>query len=576
MRNFTIIAGAVFLAAQVQADTPERLDDPEALRRSVKRLAEQEPWTKFATPEQIRLYEGPEKVWPEIPADQYDLAGFDASILGGKPPAAGVHPRVLFNQEDLPAIREKILGTPAGQREFALTEHILRHTMLDPSRSDGKAFAKLAGGDREGLKFGDPSQGAGGHHVFEGYKAEIYGAHVCYWPRNLAALAFYALVKDDAELSRRTAVAVYNYYKLREPLIDAQNARGKDPNAENAWPSDLWRGMHLVAGEAHLGIAYDLTATYMTEEQRTLLRRVIAKATAGKRSYSANGPLRWRDTNWTGWDTQQLLCHLAIEGEDGYDPAVYAAERDTVRAYLTYGITPYGTIFETNGKNGAGIHFALTSAIALARRGDNYLGHPYLRKMAASQVHQVVPAGGRNVSNGTYGCALFGNAGFLKNLYPHDLAADWLLRQGRPLDEDEQGLDLAAYREKLNANPINWHRLHPLTADTYFGFAAYAGAKNADGKPKATWQRDDLHLPLDFEDPQHGQLCTRSSNDKDALFLMIEARPDLYCGGHQHHDAGHFYLSAHGVAWGIESDNGLRESAVHSVVMIDGKGQGDA
>jgi len=424
------------------------------------------------------------------------------------------------------------------------------------------------------LTFGDPSRG-NGNHQFEGYKPGIYAAHVCYWPRNLASLAFYALIKDDEGLSRRTAAAVYHYYKLREPSIDAQNDRGKDPKAEDGWPSDLWRGMHHIAGEAHLGIAYDLTARYMTEEQRILMRRVIAKATAGKRSYAANGPLRWRDTNWVGWDTQQLLCHLAIEGEVGYDPAVYAAERDTIRAYLNYGISRYGTIFETNGKNGAGLHFALTSAIALARRGDNYLGHPHLRRMSTSQVHQVVPAGGRNMNNGTYGCALFGNAGFLKNLYPQDRAADWLIQQGQTLDENDREFDLTTYEQQLQDRSINWRRLHPLTADTMFEVATFEGAADADGQGLPTWRRDYLNLPLDFEDPQHGQFCTRSSNDQDALYLMIEARPDLYCVGHQHHDAGHFYLSALGREWAVENDRGIRDSVLHNVVLIDGKGQGD-
>jgi hypothetical protein len=50
----------------------------------------------------------------------------------------------------------------------------------------------------------------------------------------------------------------------------------------------------------------------------------------------------------------------------------------------------------------------------------------------------------------------------------------------------------------------------------------------------------------------------------------------LYCGGHQQHDAGHFYFSALGKNWAIESDHGLRDSRVHNVVLIDGIGQGEA
>ncbi len=574
-----IAAAGLMLAAallpRVAGETPERLDQPERTRATIKRLAEQDSWKAHATPQQIRLFDGPETGWPVVPEGQYDLSGFDRSILGGKVPPPGVHPRVLFNQEDVPVLRRRIMATADGQREWALTEHILTRTMLDPARPDGLVFAKLAEGRLDGLTFVDVEKSPNGGHQFVGFAGEIHPAHVCYWPRNLAALAFFALLQGDEALSRKVAAATCNYYRLREPLIDAQNARGSDPNADGARPLDVWRGMHHVAGEAHLGMAYDLAARYMNEEQRRLLRRIIAKATAGKRSYGANGPIRWRDTNWVGWDTQHFICHLAIEGEEGYDPAIIQVARDTIYGYLTYGISPYGTIFETNGKNGAGLHFALISAVALARRGDNLLGHPHLRKMSVSQVHQVVPAGGRNVNNGTYGCGDFGNAGFLKNLYPQDQAADWLIQAGRPLDEEARAFDLQAYKAKLASNAINWKRLHPLTANGIFEFAAYAGPPNAGEQRADTWARAYLGLPLDLEDPHHGQLCTRSSNARDALFLMMEARPDLYSVGHQHHDAGHFYLSADGIDWGVENDRGMATSAVHSMVMIDGKGQGD-
>ncbi|MBI4832420.1 MAG: hypothetical protein HY801_12905, partial [Candidatus Lindowbacteria bacterium] len=408
--------------------------------------------------------------------------------------------------------------------------------------------------------------GANGNHVFKGFKIGIYAAHVCYWPRNLNAIAFYALMKDDKELGKKVADALVNYYKLREPLIDKQNARGDDPNAEGAWPADLWRGMHYVAGESHLGFAYDLTAMHMTKEQKDFMRKIIVKATANKRSYGANGPVRWRDTNWVGWDTQHALCHLAIEGEEGYQQEIVDNMRETVYGYLTYGISPYGTIFESNGKNSAGFQFAMDSLVAIARRGHEYLlGHPHLRKLAASQIQQVVPAGGRNSNNGTYGCTLFKEAGYLKNLFPGDKAADWLILQGQPRPEK---LDLEKCREELMKEK-SLYRISPMTADMYLGEAAFEGMAG-----KETWERDYLNLPLDYEDPQHGQMCMRSSNGKDALYMMMECRGDLYTGGHQHHDAGHFYLSADGVNWGVEGNDGIRSSLFHSIVLIDGMGQG--
>ncbi len=544
-------------------DTPEKIADPQAMTERIDRLREQDHWTTFATPEQIALFEGPETEWPRLPMDAYDLTGVNVNIIGSPVPAPGVHPRIFFSPEDIPTLRDKLLGT----KRWIETEEQMKKTILNPESGDGKVFAKLASGDLEGLEFPDDgSGGSNGKHIFNGYQIGIYAAHVCYWPRNLNAIGFYALMKDDEELGKRVANALVNYYKLREPLIDKQNGRGDDPNAEGAWPADAWRQMHYVAGEGHLGFAYDMTAMNMTDEQKDFMRRIIVKATGGKRAYGANAPVRWRDTNWVGWDTQHVLAHLAIEGEEGYEPELLEVLKDTVYGYLTYGISPYGTIFETNGKNSAGFQYAFNSLIAVARRGEKHLlGHPHLRKLAESQSHQVVPAGGRNNNNGTYGCSLFKEGGYLKHLYPQSPLTNWLIQQGRPLDAPE---DLEAYRAALAKQP-RLYQIHPLEASTYLGMAEYEPVNGQD-----TWKRDYLNLDLDFEDPNHGQLCTRSSNDKDALYLMTECRPDLYTGGHQHFDAGHFYLSADGVDWGVEGNNGIRASRFHSVVMIDAVGQG--
>ncbi len=553
-------------------DTPMKIADPEAMRQKIDRLREQDHWTDFATPEQIALFDGPETEWPQLPMDAYDLTGVNLDIIGSPVPAPGVHPRILFSPEDIPTLRKRIVGT----KRWIETEEQMKKSILNPDKGDGKVFAKLASGDTDDLVFW--KNGPNGAHRFNGYDIDIYAAHVCYWPRNLNAISFYAMMKDDEELARRCANAVYNYYKLREPFIDRQNALAEDPNAQGAWPGDVWRGMHYAVGEAHVGYAYDLTAMYMTEKQKDFMRRIIVKATAGRRQYGGNAPVRWRDTNWVGWDTQHGLAHLAIEGEEGYEPAIFENLRNTVYGYFTYGISPYGTIFETNGKNPAGFQFAFNSLIAVARRGHkNLLGHPHLRKLAESQTHQVVPDGSRNVNNGTYGCTKFGPAGYIKNLYPDSPVANWLVQQGDPLNEPE---DLEAYRKEL-AGRGRLYSIHPIEASTYLGMAEYApvetGKTDAEGQAqyKETWERDYLNLGLDFEDPHHGQLSTRSSNEKDALFMMVEARPDLYTGGHQHHDAGHFYLAANGVNWGMEGNDGLRTSRFHSVVLIDGNGQGN-
>ena len=95
-----------------RADTPEKIDDPEALRQSVPRLKEQHVWTEYASPDQIKLFDGPQTVWPVVPDNEYDLKGFDKAALGSNLPPPGVHPRILFSPEDVPVIAIKLHDEP--------------------------------------------------------------------------------------------------------------------------------------------------------------------------------------------------------------------------------------------------------------------------------------------------------------------------------------------------------------------------------------------------------------------------------------------------------------------------------
>ena len=571
-------------------DTPDKLADPAALRAAMPWLQEQQDWTELATPEQIALFEGQETEWKKVPKESFQFEGVNPELFGSALPAPGVHPRVFFSPEDVPEISRRYAGSKAKVN----AEVVFSKSIWDPSTPDGQWYNRLAKGDLRDLRFEEDFDIANGNHYFKGYRCSIHITHTPHLPRVLAAVAAHALFTGDDRLGKEIATVITNYYTLRESIIDEQNARGTREYVEKfkrgevkraPWPNDLWRGMHLVSGGENVGIAYDYAAKWMTEDQKAVMRRVISKMTKGKRSYGQNGPVRWRDTNWVGWDLNLTVTVAAIQGEEGFDPELFDVGEETLDGYLTWGINRYGTILETNGKNGAGFEYALKTAVVLARQGrTNYFGHPHLRKLASAQVQNVVPAGGRNVNNGTYGCSDFDRARYLAAAYPQDAAANWLIQGGRPPAEDEP---LSQYRFRLENDraevqakglqPLVWNRTRPDgVVDFWIPSSKFKQPVGKDGKELEPWERAHLALPLDWVDEVHGQLNTRSSNDKEAAYLMMEARPDLYCGGHQQHDAGHFYFSALGVNWAIESDNGLRDSRVHNVVLIDGIGQGVA
>lgn len=562
------------------ADSPMKTDDPEALKKIIPALAKQVDWKTLATPEQIALFDGPETQWETVLVSEYRLDGFDPKLLGSALPEPGVHPRVLFSPEDLPRIREAFIGS----KNQLTAQHVFETQLWNPEAPDYKWYSKLASGDLEGLEFEDDFTIRNGNHYFKGYPCKIHITHTPVLPRILASAAAYALFMGDEARSQELATAVANYYKLREPIVDQQNERGTMAYLEKykrgevtlePWPNDLWRGMHLVSGAENVGLAYDYTANWMTKEQKKLMRRYIAKCTAGKRAYGQNGPIRWRDTNWVGWDLTLPLTALAIEGEEGFDEELLEVAQRTVDGYLTFGISPDGTIFETNGKNGAGFLYVMQTSIALARRDmTNFFGHPHLRKLSESQIQQISPNGEWSVNNGTYGCSKFGQGKWLASAYPNNALDLWMLEEGvRQPEEDlkQYAFRLNASREELKAKGLQGvGRIRP---DVIFDDWLPVPTENIN-KEQAAWERADLGLDLDFHDPVHGQFSARSSNDKDALFMMIEARPDLYVGGHQHHDAGHFYMAANDRKWGIEAHEGRRASMFHSIVLIDGKGQG--
>ena len=575
----TFFLPILLLSATSWADTPDTLSDPAALRKSIPRLKEQPLWTQYATPAQIQLFKGPQTEWPRVDEKGYDLAGFDKTQLGFKLPPPGVHPRILFSPEDVPVIAQRLKGSVRGQEALLETDYALSRTLWNPKSDEGKIFNQLASGNLGSLQWPDKegtTLNLGNSHFFKGYTPSMETSqHEGYLPHLLASAAFYCLLNQDETRGKQVATALTNYYQLREPLIDRLN---HEFDSQKLTPNDEWRPMHNMVANDNLAFGYDCAASWMTEDQKAVMRRILSKATKGKRGYGMNGPIRWRDTNWVGWDLQFFMAVEAIEGEEGFDPAIYPIARDTVRAYLDWGINQNGTIFETNGKNGAGLQNELLAMVVLARHGDNFFGHPHLRKLTTMETQSVVPMGGWNLSNGTWGNKEFWSelASLFKSFYPQDRCADWLLRQTTPQLRAPATAEYARLlTEKAEKLPQPWEKIDLLTVPSVFGKLDWDGEKKSDGSLKDAWERDSLNLPLTNNDPIHGLLHIRSGNDKDALFLMFEARPDLRGVGHQHHDSGHFYLSALGEMWAVEAGAKNSYSADHNTVLIDGRGHSD-
>lgn len=534
-------------------DTPEKFADPQIAYRNIPSLRAWGRWAEHVafTPSQLALYDDPETQWRLISEKRYDTPTLGMHELASDVPAPGVHPRILFSPQDVPLILARIKSSVTGAMSLIETEHLLGKTWLDAGTGEGRLFAQLVAGDLDADQLVAAvfsEQGA-----TDGQTNRL--------TRNLNAIALYALLSGDDDLGTKVASAIANYCRLIEPRVDAHMDR---PDVYNVY----WRDTPGWIGPTDLGLNYDFAAKWMTDEQRTLVRRLIGKVVAGRRGYGQNGPLRVRDNHWVTRDLTIFLANLAIEGEEGFDEQVHDCGIETVKAFLQWGIDEYGTLHESNGSSGEGLPFQLLSMVALARRGVNTFGHSHWRQLLESQVQCTSPDGVVTASRGTRGSEPLSRqvVAAWKVLYPNDRCADYLLGPAHAVAE----FDPQQYRRKiasLDAEPMS---LPGLTDPGLAKSLLY------DAPWRAT-SREALGLPLDFSNPSQGLFSSRSDNSVEALWINMQARPDLYLGGGPaHHDAGSFYLQAHGVTWGRD---GLSDddpaSADHAIVLIDGVGQDD-
>ncbi len=531
-------------------DTPEKFADPQIAYRNIPSLKAWGRWAEHVEfrPEQLSLYDEPETQWRLISEKRYDEPALGAHELASAVPPAGVHPRILFGPQDVPLILARIKSSVTGSMSLIETEYLLTRTWLNPDTSDGRLFARLHAGDLGGLTFEWQDDG-----ILSSNGQDI--------TQCLNTIALYALLTENADLGAKAAAAIYNYCRLIEPRIDAYTDK---PDVYNAY----WRGLPEWIGARNLGLNYDFAARWMTAEQATLVRRVIAKVVGGRRGYGQNGPLRVRDNHWVTRDLTIFLANLAIEGEEGFDGEVHDCGIETVKAFLQWGIDEHGALHESNGAAGEGLPFQLLSMVALARRGVSTFGHPHWRKLMEAQVQCTSPDGSFTASRGARGGGALNRqiVGAWKVLYPNDRCADYLLGPAHSVSD----FDPRQYREQLAGRGAVEFALPGPTAPGPAKSLLYDA-------PWRLTSREALSLPLDFSDPSRGLFSSRNDNSAEALWINMQARPDLYLGGGPaHHDAGSFCLQSHGVTWGRDglSDNDPA-STNHSIVLIDGVGQDD-
>ena len=564
-------------------DTPEKFADPDLATKYIPWLTRQGKWTEHVKvpAKALELIEnGSETVFPMTPTSSYNYEGFNEAALGSKVPSPGIYPRLYLSPEDIPALRQRVRGSRTGQMALMEMKECYSRSYLNPETSDGKIFEILASDDYQTLKFAEGSHPWHPAPLFKGQKRELYSTHIMYNPHILSSLVLYALIMDDEELGKQAATAAVNYYKLREPYNDIQrelsdsefgSTASTTGDGESAWRRKFHPNQHM-----DLPFIMDIGGYYMTDAQKQDMYRIIAKYCYGRRSYAQDGSARIRDVNWMGWDFGHFLSNAAIEGQEGFDFEVHERGRESVEAFLQWGINRNGSIFESNGKSTGSWHCMVQAMQILARRGDNYFGHPHFRALMKGQTMVTSPTGALTVNSGTQYTPWRGSplsvpfVDSYKVFFPEDRYADYLLsneKKHTPFNSmrnttAEENQSLEGYAESLKK--VQRLRLpspgYPGMVNSVFYCADYRETS-----------REDFNPPLTFVDPEHGVFSAYSDNSENAMWINMLSRADHYLGaGHHHADSGMFHLAALGVDWITEvSFNRTYNGNVHNLVQID-------
>jgi hypothetical protein len=483
-----------------------------------------------------------------------DEKGFAKDRLFHVPPV-GMHPRILFSEEDLPRIRQRLASNDAGKETLSALRAELAKGLDSKDTWESQCYTALAAGDLDAFKAAYKESPLDDVPPGSGFKMNLPGRiPATKWGvRNplLACLevkALLALLDNDAASGKQVATALATYAAFISPKVDAANLK---PRHEFHWYSTR----DLVPNEIAYG--YDWSWKWMTPEQRASVHSVIVRATIGKYTLGMDLPAHWRNWNHLGLTESYAACLFAVEGEPGDDPRELQRLYEVYRDYLSYSIDDLGTGTEGIGYQTAGIGHISSPLLAFANRGKNLFVHPHWRLISESWLVQAMqPFGGAWQS-----CSDLGN-------FPPNLSMVQVQKYFYP---ESPGIDFV-FRNVPQVIKGEWGTVALGGSETQWIIPVMPDAKD----PREEAQKQAAALVgggVTFYDKQRGFLYTRTGWGTDDLALHVDAKCDSSFANHDHGDRGQFTLAALGRAWACDGYRDT-ESKYHNVVTIDGRGQG--
>ncbi len=522
MRRFTLIVFTVLLMTHASSS---KADPASATTDSIRSTAP-------ARGEHARRFYEPSRWQPRVILPASDaLSGtfypatprpegvheIDADFVDARlsrPPAKGIHPRVLLTPEDVETIRDRIASGASASVAF---------------RSMWERVSRKRG-------------------------------------------PLYALIAQDHELGRQLATDFMTKVRALGPKLDAMETY---PDHENLWsveksmsaagdprvPSDIWQLPN-----------YDLLFQWLTDDERKLTRDTISRVTKNRISNFLAVPDHYMINNHQCFGMSMMPLLLCIEGEEGFDERIYQLGVRKMRAMLDFYLTRDGMCYETIKG-----WLPVSAYVAVGRRDPSLLKHAHLQgkvnyflqslryeRMNLARPMAWQPPAGSDASfriREEMRASAFHFIWMMKYFRPkhrgldflyhaslasHDFLTDPNARWPDPVGIDEEHLLLFAD--------------HPIRDDQ---------GKEIDWRDQG--EIDSLNLPTTWHDDQRGYLIARNSWRPDDLTVGFAVKSEYYYGGHEGAEHGRFVLWSNGVNWAFDNDAlWHKHGGLQNQITVDG------
>jgi hypothetical protein len=463
----------------------------------------------------------------------------------GRVPASGVHPRIFFSPEDLPAIRDRIQNTTGGQEAW---KNLLSYThWMKRTYNKDQDYAKpwwyvnhfgYTGRNPHLYRFTGSSYSEDFYTILaNGGTPASFASTPSSFFKIFSMEALRCLIENDTVGGRKLAAATVR-------AIQLEQARRATADAANNPPKPSTPRADCSA----LGLVYDFTYNFMTPAQQDFVRQELVMLSSWQDNYGTFNNAEASRSNWATF-SYWVFDLMAIEGEPGFNDLKFLGLYRGWRNLFTYGFFDSGAFFEGEGK----VPLGFDAIMAFDRVGWKYgldplAHHPTVR----SYYSKFIPYSTTPARDGKFVIfdILGGITGSLTT--PADLVVAKYFYQNDPMvDFSYRSLIGDDYRKLPSAIHFLWNEqaLSTLTATTW----------NPANDLVA------LNTPLSFFCGQRAMMMTRSSWDSEASLLTMHVRGAS--GGHPYPDRNGIMFYGKGRPWFTIPGSNLGGWAMNTVLI---------